>query len=88
MHLIPLNIMMNLWKTWEGEKLDADKDLENRGSYVFHREVVGENGLIDRALQSARMTVPLALGNIPKKFAEFRSFKAANWQDFFYRYTA
>ena len=80
--------MMNLWKTWEGEKLDADKDLENRGSYVFHREFVGENSLIDRALQSARKTVPLALGNIPKKFAELRSFKAANWQDFFYRYTA
>ena len=82
MHLIPLNIMKNLWKTWDGEKLDKDRDVQSRGTYVLSRDVRCENGSIDKALESARGTVPVALGNISKKYAEFMSFKAADWQDF------
>ncbi len=67
---------------WNGEKLDADKDSRTRGSYVLKREVIGENGLIERTLKGARKTVPSKLGNIPKKFSQFKSFKAADWQDF------
>ncbi|KAI0994075.1 hypothetical protein K3495_g14108 [Podosphaera aphanis] len=50
---------------WNGEKLDADKDSRTRGSYVLKREVIGENGLIEKTLKGARKTVPSKLGNIP-----------------------
>lgn len=82
MHLIPLNIMKNLWKLWNCEKLDVDKNPHTRGSYVLSNEVTGDNGFIDRVLKSARRDVPLALGNVAKRYVEFKSFKAADWQDF------
>lgn len=82
MHLIPLNIMKNLWKLWNCEKLDVDKNPQIRESYVLSNNVTGDSGFIDRVLQSARRDVPLALGSVAKRYAEFKSFKAADWQDF------
>ena len=76
--------MKNLWKTWNGSKLTADlsSNLNLRGDYLFHKEAVGPDGFMQKVLNDARATAPLANGHIVKKIHHLNTFKAAEWQDF------
>lgn len=74
--------MRGLWYTWKGEKLPADAHSDTKGDYVFHPEVLGPDGIIQKALNTAMPMMPLANGTLAKKTHHLNTFKSMHWQDF------
>lgn len=87
MHCIPLNIMKNLWKTWNSTRINTDK--KDHATYTPGSDYIFEStvaNIISRILQQSRTNMPARMCWMPGKFDHIRGFKSSEWQDFIEKY--